>query len=133
MGFVLGVVVRVFVLGLLSWGLAELGVGSRAERVVGADVGAGLIEFALLALVAFLWALRDGRQHRVVPAAVTWLVVAALYAAITAVRPQGFDAGINPDLLIRDLVDVSPFVFGLVAVPGVLGSAFGGGGGSSRR
>lgn len=92
----------------------------RAGEDVGADIGVGLIWFAVLVVGSAAWGCRDARRRPVGPVVLTWLVVAVVVGVampfVGAARGAGFDWAV----VRSDLLRVSPFIAGLIAVPATL-------------
>lgn len=123
--------------GLVCAVLAQ-GVGWTAATVYRAMdgdstavLGAGLIAFAALLLIAGLWGVLDGRRRPddVVAHGLTWLV-AGVVAGVSmviwiAVTDGAFAKGFDATVLLSDLVSVAPLICGLTAVPGFVGSLLG--------
>ncbi len=90
-----------------------------------ADIGAGLLYFALLLTVSGLWGLWDGYHAKALPPVfVRWAVVAVVVGLAFPLRiwtEEGRDFGV----LWQDLVYLTPFVAGLVLAPAAVGIAVG--------
>ena len=89
-----------------------------------ANIGAGLLAFALVIVVSFVWSARDGHRHGAGRAIGMWLAV----AAVTPLVLLGLLAASEPltrEQLLADAAVLGPTIFGLVAGPGVLGAALG--------
>ena len=101
---------------------------SDPSESVGADIGSGLIAFALLAATGFTWALVDARRVGRGPALVCWAVVSAVFSLGWHVQHAvtNSDASISArEVFVADL-GLVPFVLTLILVPAVLGGAVGG-------
>ena len=94
----------------------------------GADIGSGLIAFALLAATGFAWALVDARRAGRGVALVCWAAVSAAFSLGWHVEHSlsSSDASISArEVFVSDL-GLVPFVLLLILVPAVLGGAVGG-------
>lgn len=92
----------------------------------GAAIGAGLIGFLTLIVLACVWGGIDGyRARRLGRPALVWLVVAVLVGVASALQAQGFSPGLDLGVLASDLTGLTPFVGGLVLLPAVVGAAVG--------
>lgn len=117
------VLVRLVVLGV---GLA---VFYAALPTLFADdaLGAGLIAFAALILISFVWSLFDGRASGFGAALVIWVVVAAVFSIgwWIALAVSGADDSMTVvELLKADAFSLF-FTGGLIAVPALVGAAIG--------
>lgn len=127
-GLLRGLICAVLAQGV-GWGVATV------YRAIDGDstavLGAGLIAFATLLLIAGLWGVLDGRRRPdgVVAHGLTWLVagaVAGVSMVIWMVVMDGaFADGFDATVLLSDLVSVAPLICGLTAVPGFVGSLLG--------
>lgn len=114
--FVAGTAVRVTGLLGLDAGLTEM--IDHLDDSPDAPIGAGLLAFAAVATVAFLWAAVDASRSPVVRVIATWCVAGVLAGVGMAlssslVGPGDFDA----DVMLADLADLGPFLSGLIIVP----------------
>lgn len=120
------VVVRTIVLAGLAWltsWVVDLGM---SEEEAGANIGGGLIIFAVIIVVSFVWALLDTRSTGAwLRTALVWLAVGVLVGVLAALQAQDFSASLDGDVLISDLTSVTPFIAGLVVVPAALGALLG--------
>lgn len=94
----------------------------------GANIGAGLFAFLVLVVVSFGWAAFDARGSRRVGALVLrWVVVAVILGIAAAFQAQGFGtrSGLDMNVLMSDLMSLSAFIVGFVAVPAAAGLALG--------
>ena len=121
MRFLVFVLVRLLGLGailVLGYRLIDL-LASDGD----ANIGAGLMVFAALMLVSFLWALVDGVFVEPARLFGGWAAAAVLYAIAWLVVLSAYeaDASMSTGELIRDgLVDL-PFTIGLVLMPALFG------------
>ena len=144
MTHVYAVVVRLLAVSAASWGtvwLLDLGL---SEAEAGANIGAGLIAFAVTVLVALVWAFRDGRRApgtgsargsakptrsegaASLAARVAWWVAAAVLLGLVApLQAQSFAPPLDTALLTVHLQTLTPFYVGLVGVPAGLGLTLG--------
>ena len=95
-----------------------------------ANIGAGLIAFGAVLLIAFGWAVVDGRRWGATSTTVTWAVVAAAFGLLWLLGLAVMEADGSMSLTERLRLDASLAVFiaGLVFVPAGLGAALGGSG-----
>ena len=120
---VLHVLVRAVVVGVSSWLsgwlVATLSGGTDA------NIGAGLISFAVTMVLSFAWAAMDARRRGLTPVLFVWLPVAVLVGLATPFEIALGDGGFDWDVIASDLAMVSPFTAALVAVPAILGAVVG--------
>lgn len=122
---VLGVGVRAGVLILLV--AAVLGVAVvMTDPDEGANIGAGLIAFAVLVVVSAVWGFFDGRRRRDLRSVLlVWLAVAAVVGlAVVLTRLVIEPGGLSPVLLL-DAVFSLAMVAAIVLVPAAVGGAIG--------
>lgn len=140
MTHVIAVVVRLLGLLLASWGTVWLLDLGMSDAEVGVNIGAGLMAFAVTALLSLVWALLDG--HRAprsgsggraaeagrpargasLAARVAWWVAVAVLLGLSApLQAQGVTRPVDTDVFASDLRTLTPFHIGLVAVPAVVG------------
>lgn len=89
----------------------------------GADIGAGLLVFALAALAATLWGFADGKRLPIGVLAAVWLAVGATLGAVEPfLISVSFDAADDFDWSVvrSDLVTFLPFTIFLVAGPAIV-------------
>ena len=144
MNHVLAVLARLLGLLAASWvtmWLADLGM---SEAEVGVNIGAGLLAFAVTALLSLVWALLDGhraprsgnggesadsrrpgRGASLAARAAWWVVVAVLLGLSAPLQAQGFAPPFDMAVLTSDLRGLTPFHVGLVGIPAALGLALG--------
>ena len=89
---------------------------SGSDRDGGANIGAGLLAFAIIAVISLVWAVYDAYRSRAALATLLcWALVAVLVGIAMAVQIQfGGSEGIDGEVLRSDLLSVAPFVAGLV-------------------
>lgn len=90
-----------------------------------ANIGMGLVGFALVMLVATGWALVDGERLYAGAAIVTWLFSALGFAAVEAVRFSVLERAHGVALDPADRVSALLFFAVLVSVPAVASAAIG--------
>lgn len=90
-----------------------------------ANIGAGLIYFALLLTVAGIWGLWDGHHAATLPPVfVRWALIAGVVGLSGPVRIW-FEEGRDVDVLWSDLWNLTPFLAGLVLAPAAVGIGIG--------
>jgi tryptophan-rich sensory protein len=92
-----------------------------------ANIGLGLLAFAVLMIASAAWALVDGTRRPFTAVAVVWLAVAAVISlgwTVTLAIAQADESMSTTDLLVAD-AGLVPFAFGLVVVPALLAGAVG--------
>jgi hypothetical protein len=90
-----------------------------------ANIGAGLIFFGVLLTVSGLWGLWDGYHATSLPPVfVRWAVIAVVVGLSGPFRIW-FAEGRDLDVLWSDLLNLTPFVAGLVLVPAAVGIGIG--------
>ncbi len=120
---VLAALIRGTVLFALMQAFIEI--WTRAFPTEDADIGAGLMAFALVIGAAAVWGFFDGRQHSVLRLIGTWggagAVVTVGLAVVLAFEGAGFDSSV----LWSDLASGLPFFVPMVAVPATIGGLLG--------
>ncbi len=91
-----------------------------------ANIGAGLIAFAVTVAVAGLWGLLDGVRQRSIGAPVATAVIAGVLFGVASTAVSASFEGLDLDAAVSSLLDVGSFLVGLAVVPGALGAAVGG-------
>jgi hypothetical protein len=92
-----------------------------------ADIGAGLIYFALLLTVSGIWGLWDGYHAKALPPVfVRWALIATVVGLSGPFRIW-FEEGHDFGVLWSDLWNLTPFLAGLVLAPAAVGIAIGAG------
>lgn len=95
---------------------------ARAGPAGGANIGAGLLAFALIVVAALGWAALDRRRGLSWPALlIRWSVVAVAVGLWSPISLQLGEGGFDGRVLAADLVSLGPFSAGLVFVPAALG------------
>lgn len=121
-------ILRAVLVRLVALGVG-LGVYYAAMPILFPDdaLGAGLIAFAALILISFVWSLTDGRARGFGAALIIWVVVAAIFSIgwWIALAVSGADDSMTVVELLRADAFSLFFTGGLVAVPAVVGSAIG--------
>ena len=119
-GLLRGLICAVLAQGV-GWGVATV------YRAIDGDstavLGAGLIAFATLLLIAGLWGVLDGRRRP--DGGVAGAVAGVSMVIWIAVMDGAFADGFDATVLLSDLVSVAPLICGLTAVPGFVGSLLG--------
>lgn len=107
---------------VVGWSLTLFDSG----EVVGANIGAGLVAFAAVAVVSLVWSCLDARHGWGVGRVVlTWLVVGLALGLVGAFQAQGSVGPFDPHVLRSDLVGLSVFGVGLTTVPALVGAVVG--------
>ena len=125
MSHVTAVLVRLAALGLALTAYTLLAVPAMS-REGDANIGAGLLAFAALALVGLVGGAVDAVRHGAVTAVGWWVAVAvglALGWWVTLAVPR--DSSMSFGELLAADAGLLPFTFGLVAVPAVVGAVVG--------
>lgn len=122
--------------GALS-GVLLLGeVAALLWRTPDANIGLGLLVFAVCFVVAGLLGIFDGRRGSLRSLTPGWLLVAGAVGVVGAVSVSGagllHGQGGSAAVLLSDLVGVAPFLAALVALPALVGIAVGGASGRRR-
>ncbi|WP_312718225.1 hypothetical protein [Mobilicoccus sp.] len=126
MSHVIAVVVRALVTGAIAWVVGWSLTLFDSGEVVGANIGAGLVAFAAVAVVSLVWSCLDARHGWGVGRVVlTWLVVGLALGLVGAFQAQGSVGPFDPHVLRSDLVGLSVFGVGLTTVPALVGAVVG--------
>jgi cation transport ATPase len=126
MANVINILVRLIGLGAVIAAYALLVVPHMGEKG-DPNIGAGLIGFALIIVIAFAWALRDARHHPDLATLAWWAVVAVAFAVGWHVLMWAAlrDAGTAPrDVLVTE-ASLMVYIAGFVLVPAGIGTAIG--------
>jgi hypothetical protein len=98
-----------------------------------ANIGVGLLAFALLIVAAGIWGLRDGFLLALGEAALAWCG-AAFAVGLTAASPLIFeDSGLGLGVLLADFAGLVVIVSAMVALPAITGAAIGSAVATTRR
>ena len=128
----LRIVVTAVLAVLAGWATTVAGAGASDD-----GLGAGLVAFAALALVALVWSFLDARGGRsVFWVLLVWAVVGLVLGALGALQAQGLDGPLDRGILLDDLKGL-PLMGGLLTlVPALVAAMVGwvirGLGGSGR-
>lgn len=94
-----------------------------------ANIGAGLMLFALVLLVSAAWGLVDGLRHPLPGTIVSWAVVALVLAVGWILSISVMDAGDDPTMTWQELftfnLELLPFLVALVVGPAAACAAIG--------
>lgn len=96
-----------------------------ADGEGGANIGAGLLGFALVLLAAASWAFLDGRRNGLGWVSKVWVVVGAVLALFVPLMVAVTDGTFDASVVLSDLLTVAPFILLLVTVPAVVAGAIG--------
>lgn len=126
----IGALLRGIVLSLLLLVVGELVLRTTAEAdgAGGANIGAGILAFLVVAGAALLWGWRDGRHGiSLAHALLVWILAGVVVGVAAAFLAQlrGPD-GLDWSVWWSDVLTMVPFYGLLVAVPALLGAALGG-------
>lgn len=102
---------------LLMWLLARDSTG-------GANIGAGLLAFALIIVISGLWGFYDGRRRGFGRLALIWVPTAVLTAVGMSLLFQS-SLHIDVDVFLSDLRDSGGFLILVVLLPAVLSGGLG--------
>lgn len=125
MSHVIALIVRVAVTAALAWLALEAMLRTEGEEVVGANIGAGLAAFLVVAVVSLVWSFLDARGGRSwLATVVLWGLVGLVLGLLASLRVH-LTGGLSVDVMSDDLP--GSLVFGLVlaGVPAALGAAVG--------
>lgn len=112
--------VAVFVVGNLTYTwLYETVVPTPLD----ADIGEGLLAFALLMAVAAVWGAWDGDRRGLARASAIWVPAGLITGAVMAFTIGLGDPGNNLKLMLAELTGTGPFLAGLVVVPALLAAS----------
>lgn len=126
------ILIRTTVIAII-WLLCVLGLSQVGDPDGGANIGLGLLLFALLVVVGGAWGAADGARQAYSTVAVTWVVVAVLIGVLVPVVTF-LRQSASWRVLISDLAQVAPFITVLIAASALLGALLGRAiGGSSRQ
>ncbi|MDO5744124.1 MAG: hypothetical protein Q4P23_06625 [Micrococcaceae bacterium] len=96
----------------------------RFEESSSANIGAGLISFAVIALLSALGGLYDGTRGGFSRLAITWVATAMLTAVALIALIDPF-LPFDLEVFLFDLLELGPFMAALVAIPALLGGGVG--------
>lgn len=118
------ILLRTFVFAA-TWLVCVLGIAQVSEKDGGANIGIGLLMFALLIAAGGLWGAVDGARHAYAQVAVTWVSVAVLMGLLVPVFIYLSESGASWRVLMSDVVQVGPLIAALIAAPALLGGLLG--------
>ncbi len=96
----------------------------RAEPGGGANIGLGLVIFAVEVVVAFVWGTIDGRRGLTLRwLAIRWAVVGVVTGGFASAYIQAGPWPLDVAVLLSDLISVGLFQVALVAGAAVIGGA----------
>lgn len=90
-----------------------------------ADIGEGLLAFALVMGVAAVWGGWDGDRRGMGRTAVIWVPAGVITGAVMAFTSGLGDPGNSLKLMLAELTGTGPFLAGLVVVPALAAAALG--------
>lgn len=120
---------RALLLGLVlvavSQGLVAL--IARVWPSTDANIGAGLLAFALAGLVALAWCVVEGRRHGMLIGVLVAVLAGVAWTILTPVWVGLAEGGAASDVsvMFNDFLIVMPLMVGLVAAPGTVGALIG--------
>lgn len=103
------------------WLAGVLGATQLGDRDGGANIGVGLLMFALLLTAAGAWGAADSVRQPHQQVVITWVAVAAAMGLLVPVSTYVAESGSSWRVLVSDLIQVGPFIAALVAAPALLG------------
>ena len=110
---------------IAGWAAIYAVMASNASTGGGANIGAGLLAFALTAGASGVWGFLDGRRMGIDRLAVIWAVTGVLMGVMVTVFIAVADGGLSWRVLAADMLFLVPFIAMLMAGPAVLGGAVG--------
>lgn len=116
----LAVVVRAAAFVAGEWAFTRVYEASVPATPGDADIGEGLLAFALIVLAALAWGVWDGYRRGFGRTALVWIASGALTGGVLAVTIGFGEQGNSLRLMLADLVDSGPFLAGLVVFPAVI-------------
>lgn len=108
-----------------AWLACLLGIAQVSGKSGDANIGIGLLMFALLILAAGVWGTADGARQAYAQVATTWVAVAFLMGLLVPVFTYLTESGSSLRVLVSDMVQGAPFIAVLIAVPALLGGLLG--------
>lgn len=108
-----------------TWLVGVLGIAQVSGGDGGANIGIGLLMFALLIAAAGVWGAADGARQAYAQVAVTWVTVAVLMGLLVPVFTYLTESGSSWRALISDMVQGAPFIAVLITAPALLGGLLG--------
>lgn len=110
---------------IAGWAVFYAVLAGTASTGEGANIGAGLLAFALTAGASGGWGFFDGRRMGIDRLAVIWAVTGILMGVMVTVFIAVTDGGIDWRVLASDMLFLVPFIATVMAGPAVLGGAVG--------
>lgn len=104
---------------------AHLIINALPDDGGGANIGAGLIVFALIVVTAFIWGFVDGGRIPISVLAAVWLAVGATLGVADPFLIAMSGGELDWSVVCSDLVTFVPFDLVLVGVPAIIGGALG--------
>lgn len=125
MGFLLRLAIRVLVL-IIGWTVYNALVNwIWTENQQDANIGAGLLAFGLVLVVAVVGGFVDGRRFSLGATVGTWVLAGALLGVFAALFIALADGKVDWSAFRSDVVGMVPFFAFLVAIPAMIGGIFG--------
>ncbi|WP_109505498.1 hypothetical protein [Nocardioides speluncae] len=125
MGFLLRLAIRVLVL-IAGWTVYNVLVNwIWTEDQQDANIGAGLLAFGLVLVVAVAGGFIDGRRLSLGETVMTWLLAGAVLGVFAALFSAFQDGSIDWSVFRSDVAGMVPIFAFLVAIPAMIGGIFG--------
>lgn len=125
MGYLLRLAIRVLVL-IVGWTVYNVLVNwIWTEDQQDANIGAGLLAFGLVLVVAVLGGFIDGRRYSLGATVGTWALAGALLGVFATLFIAFEDGQVDWSVFRSDVVGMVPFFGFLVAIPAMIGGIFG--------
>jgi hypothetical protein len=124
MGILLRVLIRTAILAA-GWAAYTLLVGWLWDDDGGANIGAGLLAFGLVLVVAVLGGFVDGRRYPLGTTVGVWVVSGALLGLFASFMTGLSGGSLDSDVFQSDAMGMVPFFAFLVAIPSMIGGIFG--------
>lgn len=125
MGFLVRLAIRVLVL-IAGWTVYNVLVNwIWTEDQQDANIGAGLLAFGLVLVVAVVGGFIDGRRFSLGGTVMTWVLAGALLGVFVALFTALEGGGVDWSAFRSDVAGMVSFFAFLVAIPSMIGGIFG--------